>query len=82
MIPGRNAAIKVVPATRGRISVGGRMSGMIVANCPRHGRRVLLGNEAIERIDNGADGMTLHLRCTCGARWTERTGRRRATAIA
>jgi hypothetical protein len=54
---------------------------MIVATCPRHGSRVLLGNEAIERIDNRADGMVVHYRCTCGARWSERRGRPRRTAI-
>ena len=56
-------------------------AAMVIASCPRHGTKVLLGAEAIERIDNHADGLTVHYRCTCGARWSERTGRRRTTAI-
>jgi hypothetical protein len=54
---------------------------MLVASCPRHGRLVLLGSSSIERIDNTADGIVVHYRCTCGARFTERTGRRGATTL-
>jgi hypothetical protein len=55
---------------------------MFVAHCPRHGSRVLLGYSDVERVENTDDGILVHYQCFCGARWAERTGRRRGTAIA
>lgn len=50
---------------------------MLSVHCPRHGANVLLGDRAIERIENHADGMTLRWRCTCGERGRLRIGRTR-----
>jgi hypothetical protein len=53
---------------------------MFSDHCPRHGRRVLLGPEAITAVRQGPDGVRLEWRCPCGGRGSYAPARRRRSA--
>lgn len=39
---------------------------MFAPHCPRHGRRVLLGDDDILSVTNGPEGIAVDWRCFCG----------------
>jgi hypothetical protein len=47
---------------------------MFRAFCPTHGAEVLLSPRSIEAVDNRADGIDIHWRCTCGTTGVLHTG--------
>ena len=51
---------------------------MFSVHCPRHRSNVLLGLDAIQRIEHGPDGLTIAYRCTCGHEGVTHEDRRRA----
>jgi hypothetical protein len=48
---------------------------MFAVDCSGHGRRVLLSNRSITRLENTLHGIELHWRCRCGTEGVEVLGR-------